>query len=840
LWSALADAERSPDQAKILNNFQMWKKRYIWTTHGIGYVNDNVTAINGGGAIKDFGIFYDTSNNINLLVQSADKLYRYDTVGHAVGAAILSGLSTTAYPTMRPFGASTLTLLPVTVYCNGNANPQLITSTTTAQAMSWTDGFSREYVTIGGTMTPNNKLALTFQSGQLGITPVTVTYTIQANDTVQTAAVGLAAAINASNLSTGGVSATATGTVVTVKYPSGITITFSAGLTTETATIAGTIASGNALSITATIPNSQETATVGGTIAAGQTYSITVTGNGLSAAQAVPTYTTVTGDNTTTTASGITTAINANTVLAAAGISATSSGAVVTISYPSGLTLSFTASATSPGSLVMAPGTPGTAVTVPYTCVTGDNATSVATNFTNLINSQAALAYAGVTATSSAGVITITYPSGLNVVFSKTVSGSVTITLAAGASPTTGALTLLAGSATQAWPVVFDGKTYQKPAFCEPFGDRMVYAGFPDPSTMYDVLISQQGTYDTFTQSAPLLATDANTFTVIGANGPITGLKAFRPSNTNIGQIFLIGQADGVSMITGTDMTNYSLDPLTTMYGIVNNRCWAQVLDDLVFLTNKGVYSFSSLIQNETNPQDALSYPISDQIQQIDFASAANTAFCVHHPITQEIHFYVPFIVDTGTNQHGLILSYNTDGGLAGPVWSTKSGFSIAAGIDYRNQMYGGDYTGFVQSHYNGDTYNGNTVLFHYLSALMTGGNLMQAGRMQNVTVVTDGAKQQAAINVYAYGKFADGSTRKTLCTPSYHIIGDNAVGTTVLPFALGTSSFPNDTVKTHIYRPIGRGIMFELELTNSNIAGDGLDYSRADFTLSIGGMVRH
>jgi hypothetical protein len=383
----------------------------------------------------------------------------------------------------------------------------------------------------------------------------------------------------------------------------------------------------------------------------------------------------------------------------------------------------------------------------------------------------------------------------------------------------------------------FNSKTYSKPKFCEPFGDRMAYAGFSDPDTIFDVLISKQGNAESFIQSAPILATDAVAFTMPAVLGPITGVKSFRPSNTDIGQVFLVGQRDGVSMITGTNSTNYRVDILTNMYGIVNNRCFAQVLDDLVFLTSKGVFTFSSLIQNLTRSQDALSNPIGDQIRMIDFDNA-DAAFAVHHAITQELQFWVPFANDSGTNRRGLILCYNTDGGLQNPVWSTKDGFDISAGIDVRNVFYGGSYDGFVQQHYNGDTYDGEPILFRYVSSYITVGNVMQAGRIKQLTIATDGGAQKFSINVYAYVRYMDGSTRKILLEPSNYVLRDNVPGGTTLPFPL-PSAFPSDHVKTFNYSPIGRGVAFEVELSNTQTPADGLDYSAINFTMSIGGLVR-
>ncbi|HEY9775912.1 MAG TPA: hypothetical protein V6C81_19270 [Planktothrix sp.] len=77
------------------------------------------------------------------------------------------------------------------------------------------------------------------------------------------------------------------------------------------------------------------TATVGGTITAGNTVTITTHDPALAGGQKSDTYTVVSGDTTTTIATGLKNLINADTSLQAIGVSATSSGAVVTMSSTS-------------------------------------------------------------------------------------------------------------------------------------------------------------------------------------------------------------------------------------------------------------------------------------------------------------------------------------------------------------------------------------------------------------------------------------------------------------------------------------------------------------------------
>ncbi|HEY9773365.1 MAG TPA: cysteine peptidase family C39 domain-containing protein, partial [Planktothrix sp.] len=86
------------------------------------------------------------------------------------------------------------------------------------------------------------------------------------------------------------------------------------------------------------------TATIGGTITASNTVTITTHDPALAGGQKSDTYTVLAGDTTTTIATGLKNLINADTSLQAIGVSATSSGAVVTMSSTSTNVTTYTTS----------------------------------------------------------------------------------------------------------------------------------------------------------------------------------------------------------------------------------------------------------------------------------------------------------------------------------------------------------------------------------------------------------------------------------------------------------------------------------------------------------------
>ncbi len=103
------------------------------------------------------------------------------------------------------------------------------TSGTTFSGSLWgtnnPDPVNSYAVTVGGTVTAGNVLTLTFSGGVL-FSPAAVSYTVQSSDTTSTIATQLAAAVAASTaVAVADISAQASGAVVTITYPSGVSPT---------------------------------------------------------------------------------------------------------------------------------------------------------------------------------------------------------------------------------------------------------------------------------------------------------------------------------------------------------------------------------------------------------------------------------------------------------------------------------------------------------------------------------------------------------------------------------------------------------------------------------------
>jgi len=99
---------------------------------------------------------------------------------------------------------------------------------------------------------------------------------------------------------------------------------------------------------------SRQTVTVGGVLNIGGILSVTFTATPITGSPVTVSYTQVALDTTTTAAAGLVAAINANAALVGAGVSATNVANVVTIAYPTTLTIVFGQSSTSGFTLALA------------------------------------------------------------------------------------------------------------------------------------------------------------------------------------------------------------------------------------------------------------------------------------------------------------------------------------------------------------------------------------------------------------------------------------------------------------------------------------------------------
>jgi hypothetical protein len=348
-------------------------------------------------------------------------------------------------------------------------------------------------------------------------------------------------------------------------------------------------------------------------------------------------------------------------------------------------------------------------------------------------------------------------------------------------------------------------------------------------------------------------ATDGVIISVPPILGKLTGLRTYKLSNATNDEVLIIGCANGVAVVVGTSAVNYQLRILTREYGVLSNRCWVDLLGDLLFLATDGVRLFSTVNNNANLTIDTLTFELQDLLNSIEFTSASK-AFAVHHKATQDIQFWFPVDGEgTGRNSHALVMNYGKwayDRSSA-PTWSTRDGTQVGCAIDFPDQatagrnklkMFAGGYDGVLQVHYSGNQYDGMPNVFEAVLPLVSGGNPATGQSIRKILFITSGGDQKFLANLFSYVTMGDefGSTVRlqadqvdTLCQtlPS----GGTVLGTS---WVLGTSSFPTDHTKLIDYEPTIEGRFLEVQI-KGNDSSHQVDLLGAEFILSGGGTRR-
>jgi len=274
------------------------------------------------------------SKNVNYTVLAADTL---TTIATALRNAINADTALQAIGVTATSTGTTITIRSTSQNATTYAQSVSTGSTETISLSVNQNGPVR--IGIGGSKTTGDAVSLVTYDAALSGGTRTTTYTVLAGDTLSTIASGLAAAINAdTNLQGIGVSAAASGTVVTVQSNSTNPTTYR-GTTSTTAT--ETILIG--------LPtNGAQVLVIGGTKTTGDTLTVTVFDPQLSGGSKAVNYVVQAGDTLASIATNMASAITADTDLQAIAVAATASGTVVFINSGSKLLTTY-ASSTSGG-----------------------------------------------------------------------------------------------------------------------------------------------------------------------------------------------------------------------------------------------------------------------------------------------------------------------------------------------------------------------------------------------------------------------------------------------------------------------------------------------------------
>lgn len=319
------------------------------------------------------------------------------------------------------------------------------------------------------------------------------------------------------------------------------------------------------------------------------------------------------------------------------------------------------------------------------------------------------------------------------------------------------------GFSTSVWPVTLGGKTYTKPKFNENFQTRQAYAGFS--LYPYTVLLTNADAINSYTVTVPLAATDAGAITFPSVLGRITSLRSYRYGTGNTDNVLIVGCEKGVGMISGTSALNFISMEISREFGIVSNETFQELEGELYFLASDGIRKMSVYNDSGDFKSTIVSQPVNSLLRRLNVA-AAEKAFSVHHPSTQEMQFWFPIDSDT-QNQNCVIMNYNTRSTDPGaeyqafkPAFSSKNGFAISAGANVNGTMYGGKYDGYITKHYDGDTYEGGAINWQFVSPMVGANSPAQNASLKKFVLMTDGPAQKFTAAAYTLTTNADDTTR--------------------------------------------------------------------------------
>lgn len=314
------------------------------------------------------GVTQSLYNNVNELVAQAPggNAFFQGTTNKALQSASVAG---------QAISIKQAALNPVTFSESVAGTPTETASLTQAEGNAT--------ITIGGTITAGDVISLTVTDATLSLGTETVSYKVKSTDTTSSVASGLGNAVSSDGNLNGFLGTSISSNVLTIT-PNGdfavcryaISLT---GVPTETIAF-GPNTNGNA------------TATVGGTVTSGNVLTLTVSNENLTNGQETVSYTATGGDTTTSIATALKNAVNADSNLQGIGVSATSSGAVVSLAT-AGTTYTESVGGSATETITLGTEVDGNvAATIGGTLTTGDSLT-ITTHNALLSGGQEAASY---------------------------------------------------------------------------------------------------------------------------------------------------------------------------------------------------------------------------------------------------------------------------------------------------------------------------------------------------------------------------------------------------------------------------------------------------------------
>ncbi|PZM81157.1 MAG: hypothetical protein DKT66_18200 [Candidatus Melainabacteria bacterium] len=395
------------------------------------------------GGQKAISYITQSGDTLNVVAAQLAAAISADTDMQAIGVNAVSGTSVVS---IKSVSSSVTTYSQST---NGGATETI------------TLGVSRNAIqnlTVQGTATASDVVTLTVYDSSLAGGSRAATYTVASGNTLANIASGLASSVNADSvLTAAGITATAASTTVSVKSTS-----------TNLTTYKGAVSSGATEKVSLAMNmNGAETIVIGGSKTTGDVLTLHVYDQGLSGGKRSVSHTVLSGDTLSSITSSLASAINGDSQLQAIGVTASSTGTLLTVNSVSFYTTTYTTARSAGATETITPGinpngvqtaviggskTTGNVLTITvfdsglaggskavnYTVLSGDTLTSIAAGISTAINADSALTSIGVTATSVNTVVNIKSASIHATTYSQSLSSGATetITLAKGIGTT--------------------------------------------------------------------------------------------------------------------------------------------------------------------------------------------------------------------------------------------------------------------------------------------------------------------------------------------------------------------------------------------------------------------
>lgn len=398
------------------------------------------------------------------------------------------------------------------------------------------------------------------------------------------------------------------------------------------------------------------------------------------------------------------------------------------------------------------------------------------------------------------------------------------------------------------FPFLNGGVTYDKPTICEPFLNRMTYAGFK--GNPFAVVIGNFGDPSTITiiNGTPQ-PTQGGIFFVPSQLGPVTWLKYLQTSLTSNSQVLLVGCQNGFAFISGSDATSFVMVPVQSdKWGCPSNRVCFTIDTTVWNLCSDGLRPFNGNAYQSNLISTLVTRPVHPLVTSWDSQNQGSQAFVLDNATELEATFYFSKLGDT-INRTGMIMNYSDmPQGLvrfsekdipSGSFLANGTQYSPACGIKFKGRYFGGGWDGLLQEHYTSSLWNGVGAKYMIESSMLASNTPLEESTLARMAIEHQSCTSQMTVRTYTLTPQAAGSQqlRRTAQTPQTLNFVDQGSTSLGKDFALGKASFGGPQYQISPFSSAGGGRGMQVNISGNTANGD-LNLI-GTFNLLIGGGTR-